>query len=223
MLLFGAYNAGFIGVAGSESSSQFLEWWRTRVLRECVLLPGEGLHGDQRWLDLVPGLFDGVQVVRDPTYNTARWSLHSRTLSIDGEHLLVDGRPCRFFHFSRFDPRSSQVAGSNRLYTFESLGVAADLYRRYASLLLQNGFEETIAWPQAFSTFDNGVLIPDELRLRYLGMGDQVVRFGNPFLAAPSESFYRFWRREESGVKHLLTRFRRGLARAAGRVEARLR
>ena len=223
MLLFGAYNLGFIGVGRSETTDRLLTWWQERLWRECLLRPELGLFAGQKWFDLVPGLFDGVHVLRDPTYNVARWNLNSRALTIRDDQVLVDGMPCRFFHFSGFDPRCGEVAKGNRFYTFERLGEAAGLYRRYAGLLHQNGFTETIGWPQAFSAFDNGVPIPDELRMRYLAMGDEVAKFGDPFASAPPDSFYRAWRAEQAGLRSLVDRLRKTVARAAWRVHTRLR
>ena len=222
MLLFGAYNLGFIGVARSEATDRFLAWWQDRLRRYCVLAPERGLFVDQRWIDLVPGLFDGVHVLRDATYNVARWNLHSRQLTIRDDRVLVDGRPCRFFHFSGFDPRCGEVARGNRFYTFERLGEAAELYRRYAELLYRNGLSETIRWPQAFSVFDNGEPIPDEWRIRYLALGDEVETFGDPFATAPPDSLYRTWRAEETGVRGVVAKLRRNAAWLAGRVHARL-
>ncbi len=222
MLLFGAYNLGFIGVARSETTDRFLAWWQARLWRHCVFAPERGLFVDQRWIDLVPGMFDAVRVLRDPSYNVARWNLHHRTVVMRDDRVLVDGHPCRFFHFSGFDPRNGEVAPNNGFYTFERLGGAAALYRRYADLLYRNGFAETIGWPQAFSVFDNGEPIPDEARLRYLAMGDAVARFGDPFATAPESSFYRTWRAREAGLRGLARRLRRSAAWAAGRIHARL-
>jgi hypothetical protein len=115
------------------------------------------------------------------------------------------------------------VAKGNRYYTVERLGEAAALYRRYADLLRRNGFDEAIDWPQAFSLFDNGVPIPDELRLRYLHMGDAVATFGDPFATAPPGSFYAMWQAERAGIYALVARLRRALAAAAGRVHSRLK
>jgi hypothetical protein len=222
VLLFGAYNLGFIGVAQSETTDRFLAWWQARLWRHCVFAPERGLFVDQRWIDLVPGMFDGVQVLRDPSYNVARWNLHHRPVAMRDDRVLVDGHPCRFFHFSGFDPRNGEVAANNGFYTFERLGGAAALYQRYAELLYRNGFAETIGWPQAFSVFDNGEPIPNEVRLRYLAMGDEVARFGDPFATGPEASFYRTWRAGEAGLRGLARRLRRTAAWAAGRVHARL-
>ncbi len=222
MLLFGAYNLGFIGVAAGEETDRFLAWWQARLRRHCVLAPERGLFVNQKWIDLVPGLFESVHVLRDATYNVARWNLYHRQLTMRDDRVLVDGRPCRFFHFSGFDPRTGEVATGNRFYTFARLGEAAWLYRRYTALLYRNGFAETIGWPQAFAVFDNGEPIPNEWRLRYLALGDEADTFGDPFAAAAPGSLYRTWRGEQSGVRGIIARLRRHAAWFAGRVHARL-
>lgn len=222
MLLFGAYNLGFIGLARGPVTDRFLAWWRDRLWRDCVIDPPNGLFVDQRWIDLVPGMFDGVHVVRDPSYNAARWNLHCAALTLRGGRVLLDGSPCRFFHFSGFDPRHGEVVKHNRFYTYERLGEAAELYRRYGDLLLRNGFAESIAWPQAFSVFDNGVLIPDSLRMRYLQLGDAAAQYGDPFASAPPGSLYRAWYRQHSGLRGGATALRRAAANAVKRTYRRL-
>ena len=222
LALFGSYNLGFLAMTRGDETDAFLAWYKSRMRRDCLLDPPSGFYADQKLMDLAPSLFDGVHVLRDPTYNVARWNLHNRMLTIDDGRVLVDGEPCRFFHFSAFDPRSPEIAKGNRYYTVERLGQGVELYRRYGELLRRNGFDEAIAWPQAFSTFDNGVPIPDDLRLRYLAMGDDVVKFGDPFATASPDSFYAAWRVEESGLRWLVRRGRHLLARVVGGVQRRL-
>jgi len=99
----GVYNAGFVGVRRDASGERFLDWWCRRVYTECIADPRLGLFVDQKWLDVVPGLFDGVHVVRQPGYNVGHWSLSYRTISPDGDGVRVDGQPLYFFHFSGLD------------------------------------------------------------------------------------------------------------------------
>ena len=63
------------------------------------------MHFEQRWINLVPGLFDGVRVLRDPAANVGHWSFPERRVELDGdEQVKVDGSPSRLFRFSGYDP-----------------------------------------------------------------------------------------------------------------------
>ena len=57
----------------------FLRWWRERLRDHCRLDTAHGMFYDQRWLDLVPGLFGDVGVLRDPAYDTAWWNVAQRS------------------------------------------------------------------------------------------------------------------------------------------------
>ena len=92
ILQSGVFNAGVIGVRRGETADRFLGWWQGRVYSDCRHSLDEGVHYDQRWLDLVPAFFEDVGVVRDPAYKTAHWNLPER-----------DGADCRLFHFSGYD------------------------------------------------------------------------------------------------------------------------
>jgi hypothetical protein len=96
----GAYNAGFVGLARGPDAAQFLSWWQNKLLRHCLVDVKRGLVGDQRWLDLVPGMFGGVRVVRHPGWNFARWNMGRHLLSVENGELRVGGEPLVFCHFS---------------------------------------------------------------------------------------------------------------------------
>jgi hypothetical protein len=100
----GAYNAGFLGLARGAAAEAFLSWWQRKLLRDCRVDIDRGYVGDQRWLDLVPGMFDGVRVVRNPGWNVGRWNLDRRPVTtVDGQ-ARVAGEPLVFFHYSGLIP-----------------------------------------------------------------------------------------------------------------------
>ncbi|HYI60886.1 MAG TPA: hypothetical protein VEW93_03665 [Acidimicrobiales bacterium] len=105
----GMYNAGIL--ACGPGSERFLDWWDVRLRRECLNQPSLMLHGDQRWLDFVPALFDH-KILRDPAYDVAYWNLHERpTAWVDGQLCVVD-RPVRCFHYSGLtDARPWMLSG----------------------------------------------------------------------------------------------------------------
>ncbi len=97
ILAAGTFNGGLLAVR--RTSTDFLDWWEERLRRDCLAQPWAMMLADQRWLDLVPSLFDH-HVLRDPTYDVAYWNLHERPTSWVDEQLHVFDRPVRCFHYS---------------------------------------------------------------------------------------------------------------------------
>ncbi|HUP25279.1 MAG TPA: glycosyltransferase [Thermoanaerobaculia bacterium] len=194
ILQSGAYNLGFIGLAASEETLRLLDWWHRRVYELCVVDIARGLFVDQKWIDLVPGLFQGVRVLAHPGHNVAYWNLHGRRVerARDGG-FTVNGLPLRFFHFSGFDPQSpGAVSKHQNRFTLGDLGDARALYHDYRDRLFAAGYREARSWPYAYGRFANGVRIPDAARVCYRGQGSSARRrFGDPF-ATGEGSFYRW-------------------------------
>ena len=80
ILQSGTFNVGMLGVAATPVAARFLEWWQDRVYAHCRYALASGMHYEQRWLDLVPGLFGDVHVLRDPAYNVGHWNLPDRAV-----------------------------------------------------------------------------------------------------------------------------------------------
>jgi hypothetical protein len=180
ILQSGAFNGGVIGVRDSSEGRAFLAWWQKRVSMDCRHATAEGLHYDQRWLDLVPSYFEDVQVFDDPTINVAHWNLPERDLATS-----------RLFHFSGYDPDRPDVLThySDRL-SFADVPQAVPLFARYRNAVLAAGWREERDRPYAYGQFDNGVPITPAAREAYRRLGDAAERFGDPFATGASASFY---------------------------------
>ncbi len=191
MLLAGAFNGGFVGVSDGADTRAFLAWWADRLATHGRMAPAKGMHGDQRWLDMAPGLLDRVAVLRDPALNVAYWNLHERQVDVGGDGILVDGRPLAFFHFSGFEPRDPAcVSVHARDMTRAGVGPLASLFDDYAARLTRAGLQDPGRQPDGLDRFDNGIRIPAAARRLYLDMGEEAVRFGDPFTAAGPQSFF---------------------------------
>ena len=184
LLLAGNYNAGVVGVAGDAAG--FLAWWRERLRDHARHAPEEGMHGDQRWLDLVPGLFEGVGVLRDPAYDVAYWNVDERPR-----------RTCRLFHFSGWRPEGPwPVTRWRPELPLAAMGRYAPLFERYRGQVLAAGHVEAAGWEYVHGRFDDGVAIPPFARELYRELGD-AARFGDPF-GVHAGSFRR-WLDEPAG------------------------
>lgn len=159
ILMAGSYNLGFIGLGASQTATELLDWWAERLEKHCLNEPEEGHFVDQRWIDLAPGLWPGIDVLRETTFNIAYWNLATRELADDGEGgYLVDGSPLRFFHFSGFDPRRPTSLSKHQT----RIDVAANpaltrICAEYAEALLAHGFEEANGWPYGWNNLPGGL------------------------------------------------------------------
>jgi hypothetical protein len=153
ILQSGVYNGGFVGVSARPAARAFLSWWQNRVYEHCRHDVAHGVYYDQRWLDLAVVFFEDVYVFRDPSFNVAHWNLPERAIRIGNDTITVDGQPCRFFHFSGFDPDEPHAVTcySPRL-DMSNVGPAAELFRRYLMLLESAGYHETKGWPYAYGS-----------------------------------------------------------------------
>ena len=211
ILLAGAYNLGFLAIAATPTTRNFLKWWQERLYANCQIAFDKGMFVDQRWIDLVPGLFDGVHILREPEYNVAYWNLHSRSVEFNNGRLTVNGEPCHFFHFSGFDPNEiSTISKHQNRFTIDRVGSLAGLFEYYRDLLWSNGYRDTKQWPYAFGCFSNDMRIPDVARVMYRALGQSSSRFGDPFSAEGPHSFFRWLQERVDGE------------REAGRVITRL-
>ncbi|MCP4900837.1 MAG: glycosyltransferase [bacterium] len=213
ILRAGTYNLGFLGIADNQTTGKFLHWWQSRVFDQCVVRIEQGLFVDQKWIDLVPGLFEGVEILRHPGYDVAYWNLHERDVEVAPDGPRVNSEPLYFYHFSGLDPRKPEIISKHQnRFSWRELGPLRRLFKDYAQEVLDNGWEATKSWPYAYSTFDNGVKIPDTVRRMFLDMETESGRFGNPFETSSSRSYFRWLNAPaESGSSSCLTRLQHTL------------
>lgn len=195
ILQSGVFNVGLMGVRDSPTARNFLRWWQDRVYGHCRHAIAEGMHYEQRWLDLVPAFFQDMHVVRDPAANVGHWNLPERSSVAP-----------RLLRFSGFDPdRPHEVTQYSGRLSMEDIGELEGTFAAYAAALKQAGWEVARTWPYAYDRFDNGVPIPEVARELYASLGAESARFGNPFSAAGPSTFFR-WLNEPLDGEARLTR-----------------
>ncbi|MGA3318598.1 MAG: glycosyltransferase [Candidatus Korobacteraceae bacterium] len=181
ILQAGTYNLGFVGLRKGGESQRLLRWWSDKVYHHCIVAFESNLFVDQRWMDLVPGLFDGVRIVREPGYNLAYWNLHERVVALDNDP-SVNGEPLYFFHASGFDPDKPSIVSKHQdRFQMADIGDTRKLYSRYRDLLIEKGRNETRNWKFSYDFFRNGVKIPPSARRYYWSLGTDVMHLGDPF------------------------------------------
>ena len=184
ILLAGAWNLGFIAITRDQQLEAFLGWWKQRLERDCVVEPENGLFVDQKWIDLVPGLFNRVTSLRHDGYNVAYWNLRQRRVTRDGAGAFhVNGQPLRFMHFSGFNPLAPRfVSRHDPSQKVAASGDAAPLFDGYVAALRAAGLESFRRAPYAFARFADGSTIPDAARIAYRRSPElQKEAAGDPF------------------------------------------
>ena len=100
--VYGTYNVGWLTFRADARGRAALEWWRERCLEWCFDRVDEANErfADQRYLDKLPRLFEGIHVLANRGANLAPWNVGGATIDIsDGRVLVDESYPLIFYHF----------------------------------------------------------------------------------------------------------------------------
>lgn len=190
----GAYNLGFCALRDSENTRAFVRWWQTKLTRDCISDLKSGLFVDQSWVDLVPGLFDNVGILRHPGYNVAYWNIAQRALSRNGEGGYdIGADPLVFFHFSGLNPADPSAFSIHQSrFTLSTVGLVRDLVDAYLRTVAANGYGTYVALDYDFGRFSDGQVCPKLFRSLYRQSSALRERMGpRPFEAG--SALLDFW------------------------------
>lgn len=166
ILQAGSYNLGYIGLANNSETKKLVKWWQDKLYKECVVDISRGLFVDQKWMDMVPSLFDGVYICRDEGWNVAYWNLNHRDIEEVAENEFeVNGRPLMFFHYSGYSIDAKTLSKHQNRFNKTDKGPAlVKLCEIYNQCLTENGIGKYKQIEYAFSRFSDGVIVPDAAR-----------------------------------------------------------
>ncbi|MFC0676868.1 hypothetical protein ACFFGH_03250 [Lysobacter korlensis] len=180
-LKHGVYNLGFLGVRDQPEGRRFAQWWADRIYHFCVADIPAGLFTDQRWIDLAPAFFDGVDILKSPRFNVATWNLTKRDLSGDLQSgFVVDGEPLGFYHFTGFDSGAHRAMATKNAPGNTSVDA---LVQWYADEARFDADEPVAKLPWAYGAYSDGSPIPSAHRRIYRARPDLQAAFPDPFVA----------------------------------------
>ncbi len=216
LLYNGTYNLGFIAIRASDEGRRLLDWWEARCLALGFSEGRTGLFVDQKWANLMPGLFAGVAISRDAGLNMAYWNLHERVLRGTEDTYVVEspvsGRvPLRFFHFSGIelvetDTAADATAAANAKdmtlsrntdrFTLESRADLVPIFAAYRAAVRANRVPSAEALPYGWDRFSDGTAVNRLARRLFAAHATHFTRReGNsPDPFAASGAFARFAR-----------------------------
>ena len=222
----GAYNLGFIAMGPHAMRAELAAWWGRKLQFGALVDFEGGTFTDQRWIDLVPGMFPDVSVLRHPGYNLAYWNLALRAVARDPDgSLLADGQPVSFVHFSGIDPGDPDLFSKYQdRFDVDGIGALRETLRDYLRLLADNDHARYARIPYAYGRLRDGTVLTEVMRavFRYRFDIGRTRECADPF---------GLTRRDLTGVA-LPARYRRALSPrrlrslrdrpAVARVESRL-
>lgn len=188
----GIFNLGFVAVAARGDGLKFLDWWEAHCLENAYNEPRSGIFVDQKWVNLLPCLFERYKILRSPGYNMAYWNMHERTLSLteEGQYRVNETHQLVFFHFSGLALMDSvQISKHQNRYQLTDRPDLRDLFDNYRSKLLEAGHLAISKIPYSFGKFDNGVVVNDLVRAVYASEYKNRWLQDDPFLS--QGDFYR--------------------------------
>ena len=174
LLYNGTYNLGFVAVRNTPNADALLAWWERRCLELGFSEGRTGLFVDQKWMNLAPGLFDRVAILRHPGCNMAYWNLHERTLTVAYCNISVvtpaagNPVPLCFFHFSGLvlaDP--TLLSRNTDRFTLAARPDLTAIFAGYRAKVLANSDPRLESLPYGFDTFSDGVAITRLARRLY--------------------------------------------------------
>ena len=149
--------------ASTGGSERCSTWWSERLRTGSRLDPAHGMVFDQRWADLMPGLFGAVGHLARPGRELRL--LASRDAGGSNATARAPGRrrhPLRCFHFTRLRPepsRAPQPAIDNRVALDREpvlRALCAEFTERLARTRSRRG---AARWPYGFAATASGVAL----------------------------------------------------------------
>lgn len=184
---YGIFNLGFACIRPTVEGKAFAKWWRQSCEMACFEEVANGIFTDQKWCDLVPGLFSDFEVIRDPGMNVASWNLSQRKIYFnDDGNPSIDGSTLKFFHFTKVGS-----VGNAMIARYAGANVEAFELLRWYTLALDQLAAKIPAVKWAYGYFEDGTKIADERRILFRSRNDLILAFDNPFSA--NLASYKAW------------------------------
>ncbi len=193
----GIYNLGHLIVRPDKNGRDFASWWAKRLDQFCFDDRERGLFTDQRWVDLVPAIFDGVGILRVPNLDVASWNLSGRKIRQnqpgDATSFTVDDYPLITYHFSGTGP-----TGTHRRVReiFDpGNGATAEIERLYEAAIARHGQMALGGRACIYDRFNDGTMISHQARKLYRDHVDLQKAFPDPFAESTTRLTYQRWLR----------------------------
>jgi len=165
ILLAGTSNLGFAAARATPEVESLLDWWAARLREGSRLRPASGMVYDQRWTDLMHGIWPQVGRWRDPGINAGYWRTATSSFELRDGRPSVDGVPLRTFHFTGFASESpDRLSKYDNRTSLQHEPALAQICAEFAERLAAYGHEQCSRWPYGFGATAAGAPMDGLLR-----------------------------------------------------------
>ena len=142
----GIYNAGFVGMKKSTTTTNFLNWWAEKLIDQSFINFAEGMCFDQNWLNFLPLYYQHICILNHKGFNAAYWNFHEREITQkEGQYFVNNTEPLVFLHISGYkfhNPDNLSVHQTR--FQLKNLPVVVEILNNYRTLVTNNGYEQFI-------------------------------------------------------------------------------
>ncbi len=132
---FGKYCVQYVYFKNDKNGVEALRWWRNECLKWCYSKLEKGKYGDQKYLDYMPQMFDGVVDIENRGAGIARWNEMFYNFSENALTFKGELYPYIFFHYSGFNIKKDNKILSVIQNYYVSYDVMNYLVLPYVNLL----------------------------------------------------------------------------------------
>lgn len=100
--LFGIYCVQYVYFKRDENGVACLNWWKDECLKWCYSQLEDGKYGDQKYLDYMHRLFNGVVDIENRGVGIANWNMEQYKYNFIEKTLMHNNKiwPIVFFHYN---------------------------------------------------------------------------------------------------------------------------
>ncbi|MGE5677301.1 MAG: hypothetical protein ACM3ZR_04510, partial [Pseudomonadota bacterium] len=98
----GRFNAGFVSFRNDFVGRECLHWWKKQCIKWCYNTTVTGQFGDQKYLEDMYKLFQGVSPVTIPGINVAPWNDAKYEIHLRDNTIYINDNPLILYHYCGF-------------------------------------------------------------------------------------------------------------------------
>lgn len=131
----GKFNAGYVAFRNNDNGKNALSWWRRKCEELCPATPTNGVYADQKYLEFLPGLFQGTFESSHKGLNAGPWNILGEKVYLDRGKILIDGDELILYHMQGFKVLGEKIFDAYRSKIKIDKNLMRLIYKPYSDRL----------------------------------------------------------------------------------------